>query len=358
MTHPHPPAPGRPAQAEPAQAWSSQVRPAQAWPAPPPSPREAWQPRPHPQLLRGPRHRWWRPLVGLAVVVAGIAVVLVATAIALVAAALARGIDPGSPEFASAAFLASWPSLLLTNLSLAALIPLSFLAVQAGHLWRPRWVSSVRGGLRWRWLALAAAATTAVFALVQGGFMIAEGWRPAQVDDLVPLLLVVLLTTPFQAAGEEYLFRGWLSQAVGSLFARAAVGAVVAGAVSALLFAAAHGGQNPWLFLDRFAFGVLASYLVWRTGGLEAAIALHAVNNVAVFVPTILAGELEAALQVTEAPLAAVVWDVALLAGTGLLLLLLARWRRVERLFVPPAPVLGGEPAHPSPAVVGPCGLG
>ena len=30
--------------------------------------------------------------------------------------------------------------------------------------------------------------------------------------------LVVLLTTPLQAAGEEYVFRGYLLQAVGSLF--------------------------------------------------------------------------------------------------------------------------------------------
>src|SRR3712207_8477032 len=44
-----------------------------------------------------------------------------------------------------------------------------------------------------------------------------------------------------------------------------------------------------WTFLDRFAFGLAASAVVWLTGGLEAAIVLHAANNVVVF---LLAGSL------------------------------------------------------------------
>src|SRR3712207_6923299 len=47
---------------------------------------------------------------------------------------------------------------------------------------------------------------------------------------------------------------------------------------------AAHGQFEPIVFLDRFAFGLAASAVVWLTGGLEAAIVLHTVNNVVVFV--------------------------------------------------------------------------
>ena len=98
------------------------------------------------------------------------------------------------------------------------------------------------------------------------------------------LLLVVLLTTPLQSAAEEYLCRGYLSQAIAGWVRHPTVGAIVAGLVSALVFSALHGPQDAVTFLDRFAFGLAASAVVWLTGGLEAAIVLHAVNNVIVFV--------------------------------------------------------------------------
>ena len=54
--------------------------------------------------------------------------------------------------------------------------------------------------------------------------------------------------------------------------------------MTAALFSAAHVPPDVPTFLDRFAFGLAASAVVWLTGGLEAAIVLHAVNNVLVFV--------------------------------------------------------------------------
>ena len=89
-------------------------------------------------------------------------------------------------------------------------------------------------------------------------------------------LIVIVLTSPLQAMAEEIFFRGYLLQALGSLVARPWFGVVV----SAVLFALLHGLQNPALFADRLAFGLLAGLLVWRTGGLEAGIAAHVVNNV------------------------------------------------------------------------------
>ena len=54
--------------------------------------------------------------------------------------------------------------------------------------------------------------------------------------------------------------------------------------VSALIFALMHGVQNPALFLNRLGFGLLAGVLVWRTGGLEAGIGAHVVNNICAYV--------------------------------------------------------------------------
>ena len=56
-------------------------------------------------------------------------------------------------------------------------------------------------------------------------------------------LLVIVLLTPLQAAGEEYAFRGYLTQAFGGLFRQA--GSAAAVVVPALLFALAHGAQSP-----------------------------------------------------------------------------------------------------------------
>ena len=157
------------------------------------------------------------------------------------------------------------------------------------HRMRPRWLASVRAracgggssssasGSRWsRWsprslvgLLLPGAATTS-----------STGTLNDFTGGTALIAVVVLLTTPLQAAGEEYVFRGYLLQAFGSLVR-------------------ATGGWRSWspprcsrsrtalqnfpLFFDRFVFGLIAGWLVIRTGGLEAGIALHILNNFLAF---------------------------------------------------------------------------
>lgn len=321
--------------------------------------RSALAARPYPQLLRGAAHRWWRPLASLSVVLGGLVAVFVVAMVAFVVGvvldpavtASGLGTDQGTTRL-----LTSWWGLLLTNLLLAAGIPLAGLAVWAGHEWRPRWVSSVVGGLRWRWLAVAGAVSLGVTAAFTAALY---ALAPAPLDpeqQVVLLLLVVLATTPLQAAGEEYFFRGWLTQAVGSWFARPVLGALVAGAVSATLFAMAHGSQGPWLFADRFAFGVVASILVWRTGGLEASIAVHAVNNIVVFVPTILTGGLAGALEITDATWQQFAVDVVSLSVLLVVLDRLARrrgLRRTQEALAPPSRVPPGGAARPVQSALG-----
>ena len=91
--------------------------------------------------------------------------------------------------------------------------------------------------------------------------------------------VVIILTSPLQAAAEEVFFRGYLLQALGSLVANPWFGIVVTAGV----FAAFHGPQNLPLVADRFVFGLLAGILVTRTGGLEAGIAAHVANNILAF---------------------------------------------------------------------------
>ncbi len=124
-------------------------------------------------------------------------------------------------------------------------------------------------------------------------------WTSASRD----FLLVVLLLTPLQAAGEEFVFRGYLAQACGGLTARfsSAVSGTVAVVVPAVLFALAHGlGQDAPIFFDRLAFGVVAGVLVLLTGGLEAGIAMHVLNNFLAFGLAIVFGDMTETLVPTD----------------------------------------------------------
>jgi len=169
------------------------------------------------------------------------------------------------------------------NLALASLIPVAMLMTKTLHGLAPRWLASVAPRIRWRFLlaclgvaVVALVATIVVSALVPGQSDDVGGHANAFTSTTRDYLLVILLLTPFQAAGEEYLFRGYLTQAFGGLFHRVWVAVLV----PAFLFGLAHGlGQSVPVFFDRFAFGLVAGVLVIMTGGLEAGIAMHVLNN-------------------------------------------------------------------------------
>jgi len=82
--------------------------------------------------------------------------------------------------------------------------------------------------------------------------------------------------------------------------------------VAALVFAVLHGGQNAALFVHRLGFGLIAGVLVWATGGLEAAIAAHVVNNVFAFTYSLFTGGIVALKAMT-----AISWGVALVDLVG-----------------------------------------
>lgn len=254
----------------------------------------------YPQLLRTPRYRWWRSLLGL--VLALVAGVFIAVAVVLLAllAAWATG-GSGNPRDEGSLSADTPLGLLANNLVIAVMVPACVLAVLLVHRERVGWLWSVVGCFRWGlWSRFFLVALAVVVVFFGAGFFIppvgigAVDVPPA--GTLVGLLTVILVTTPVQSVAEEIGFRGYLTQAIASWFSRPVVGTVVAGAVTATLFALAHGGQEPALFLDRFAFGVVASWLVWRTGGLEASIALHVANNLVSLGWTASTGSIEQSL--------------------------------------------------------------
>ncbi len=313
-------------------------------------------PREYPQALRGPWHRWWRPLLGVGVIAAGTVLLFGALLVYafLVVVAQALGVQLPDPSSVTDAWFASPAGLLVTNLGLALGIPLALVATWA-QAKRAGLVSSVVGRVRWRLLlgGLGVALLLLVPLTLGSDLLLTQlglpaddgagagagsdpgsgadesGWWPlTPASGWLALAVVILLTTPLQAAGEEYFFRGWLSQWIGSWLRWRWLAVVVPAVVTALLFALAHGTQNPWLFADRLVFGLVASLLAWRTGGLECAVALHVANNLLAFGLAIAYDTLEDSLLITEvAPVDGAVSISVTIVTTAVLL----RWARRRR---------------------------
>jgi membrane protease YdiL (CAAX protease family) len=120
------------------------------------------------------------------------------------------------------------------------------------------------------------------FGISYGLFPLIDGeWLGAATTDpavyIVCAVFIVLLT-PLQAAAEEYVFRGLLAQTIGAWIRHVPFAIII----PTIVFASLH-VYDIWGLLDVFVFGIAASLVVWRTGGLEAGIAMHSVNNVAIF---------------------------------------------------------------------------
>jgi membrane protease YdiL (CAAX protease family) len=241
---------------------------------------------PYHLVQRGGRPGAWRPIVGVVALIACFVVVVpvlvqIPFAVGLavsghdVVDGVERMLDLDDPTPLGLAYL---------NVSIAGAILVTWLLARVLHGLRPGWLASVAPRIRWRWfvvcfglsvVALFATLVVSVLVPAQGESVEMDGGLNDFTTTTRDFLLVVLLLTPLQAAGEEYAFRGYLTQAFGNLFGLPWAAVVV----PAVLFALAHGAQSPPVFFDRLAFGLVAGLLVVLTGGLEAGIAMHVLNN-------------------------------------------------------------------------------
>jgi membrane protease YdiL (CAAX protease family) len=239
----------------------------------------------YPQILRTQWYAWWRSVVGVILGISLFVLVsrVVSQALVMVSWATTAG-DQVYADYSAKAFAFEIPiGMLSVNIGLATLIPISWALMAMIHQMRPRWLSSVQPRIRWRYLF----GCLVIAAVVLNGVMllsttVGEDLTYNPQPGLVGFLVVILLTSPIQAVAEEIFFRGYLLQALGSLVAKPWFG-VISSAVVFALFHGLLGNQNLPLFIERLAFGLLAGLLVWRTGGLEAGIAAHVINNVFAF---------------------------------------------------------------------------
>jgi membrane protease YdiL (CAAX protease family) len=235
------------------------------------------------------RTGWWTPLVvgllGVALYVAMIAVILVGVVIVtLIAPEVTQAFLTGE---LAVQFDLTDPLLIAFLLgSIALMLPAYVLASLIVNGRRVGYISSAMGRLRWRWMLVCGAA-----AVVVGGLLTAVTMfipqdagdtsgivAPADNPQLWATFAVLLLIVPLQAAAEEYVFRGYLMQAIGR-WLRHPLFAIL---LPVPLFVLGH-LYDPLGQASVAVFAVAAGWLTWRTGGLEAAIALHVVNNLIAF---------------------------------------------------------------------------
>lgn len=238
----------------------------------------------HHQLLRSDaRHRWWRPLlVGLVAVglygAAMLGILLALVVVGLAVPAWGRAVDRA---FGSEVDLGDPVTFGLLLGSLVLMQPALLVATRLVGSRPVGLLSSVTGRLRSRWLLTSTLLASAIWLPAMAVWFVVEAASGAlEVRQVAPattlvLLVLTLALVPFQAAAEEYVFRGYLAQLVGSWLRHPAFAVLL----PVPLFVLGH-GYDTLGAIDVAVFAVVCGWLTWRTGGLEAAIAVHVANNV------------------------------------------------------------------------------
>lgn len=322
----------------------------QQWPQPAAVPANEPRFAYHRLMKRDPQYRWWRPL---AVGSTALGFYLILLVVLVVAMVIMVAVNPtlwaDTDMVTSETVNMTDPSeFILTMLSLIILIPACF----TGYLLLgPKPVGlllSVTGKLRFKWLGVCTLAALIVYVIYFGlSFalealgIVAPTEVPAESIPASPLLMIllVLLLVPFQAAAEEYLFRGLLMQTIGSWLKHP----LFAILIPIPLFVLGH-LYDIYGQIDVAVFALAAGYLTWRTGGLEAAIGLHVVNNVIIFV---LGSVGLADMNATESTLASLISSVCLTVFVTFLMVYLANRFKIER-------TAGPAPIPPQPQYLAP----
>ncbi|GAA3035669.1 CPBP family intramembrane glutamic endopeptidase [Microbacterium dextranolyticum] len=329
---------------------------------PAPAPPAAWHPAPLPpdattgglafhRLVFARRRRgWWTPL---AVGGLGIAMYLVLTVVVLIVVFIAALIDVTLPDrllalSTNATFDMGDPFILAIMLgTIVIMLPCYVLASRIVNGPRIGLLSSAAGRLRWRWMLLCGAVAAGLSIVLTALTLLVPSDAPASGSGpsaLWPVsLLLVLVLVPLQSAAEEYVFRGYLGQAVGRWLRHPAFAILL----PVPLFVLGH----MYDVLGQIGvglFAVAAGWLTWRTGGLEAAIALHVVNNLTAFLLALAFGSDPTE---TETGWVSLLWSFLLIGGYVALVEWLLRRRPLPRTLVltpPPAPVYAPPPAYPA----------
>ncbi|GIJ58369.1 CPBP family intramembrane glutamic endopeptidase [Virgisporangium aurantiacum] len=293
------------------------------------------------RMARGSAAAWWRTALGTVLILVGTLVL----AAVLYAAALIAGEVVGVPHDGDDfPILPPLVEAALTFASIAVGLPVVLLTARLLQRRPPGTLSSVAGRVRWGWLGRCLPIAFATIALMFAASFALAPFFPESADEtdggawvgvgpFLGAMLVMVLIVPVQAAAEEYAFRGWLLQGVGAL-TRWLWPAIL---VQAVLFAAVHGWGTPWGFVDLVIWASFMGWVTVRTGGLEASIALHTANNLLSMTWAAAFGLLDVDETAADMSLLGLAIDIPVVTGYALLVVWLARRRRMPTRTAPAA---------------------
>ncbi|MBT1035891.1 CPBP family intramembrane metalloprotease [Canibacter sp. lx-45] len=252
------------------------------------------------RLLRGiNNYAWWKPLaiagIGIGYYIAMVIVATIAYILAMQVAAAGGSASPAELQKIAndlGVIDTRHPARLAYQLgSIILMIPATWLALLTFRAHPTGIFFSVVGRIRWSLFgySLGIAVITFVGAQVIATVVesifgeastdtLTKDTTPLDASTLVWSLIIIVLLVPLQATAEEYIFRGAMLQMLGAWIRNP----IVPSLITTLLFVIGH-GYELWGLILVGLLGLTVTFLTIRTGGIEAGIAIHMVNNLVVF---------------------------------------------------------------------------
>ena len=243
------------------------------------------------QMKNQPKYRWWKPIC------AGLLTLVLIVVFDYLSYAIIYRMTGGDPQVSAALSpstngsytsgdTTSPVAMLMNFIPIALIIPSVGISSRVFGLGGLKALSSVEGGLRWKRFLSYVPLTLGVallFNLVTFAFNALQGasWGDATFAPLTLILIIILC--PLQCAGEEYLYRGFVFQTFASWIPIVVIPFII----QMVLFVIGHGYNIIGLMAVGFT-GLCTAWLTVKTGGLEAAITLHSINNVISFMTSAL----------------------------------------------------------------------
>ncbi|MCL2482914.1 MAG: CPBP family glutamic-type intramembrane protease [Propionibacteriaceae bacterium] len=231
------------------------------------------------RFFQVPARKWWWGLICLAVFLVLFYGMQVAVGV---------GVGLARPPWTDALLhgITTPATFLLNNLVIAGVIPVAIVVSWLFYRQGFGWLSSVVGRFRWKWMLIPLGIFVAGYVVETVIEIILTGPTDYGLHDLQFksytwfMIIAILLTTPFQCAGEEFMARGLLPRLVTAIIPFRWVGLALSALIPSAFFMYLHDAQDPWLNANYFCVALLMWWLAYRTGGIEASIALHIVNNI------------------------------------------------------------------------------
>lgn len=190
------------------------------------------------------------------------------------------------------------------------------------------WVPGIRWGVLAKSTAIALVGLGAYYGVL---FAISKDQTVPLTSGVLLAVAAAILLIPLQALAEELLFRAFGPQVIHGKIGVSAASYVIVSLVFSALFASFHGAGTLAAWLAFFILAIVFAVLVYATAGVEAAVAVHAVNNVLLVVSGLLKKRDIAASQGNVTVDLTVVVQILVVIAVAAVIILATRRERAAR---------------------------